>query len=433
MRKLKYLFIVLFLIVVMVALLACTTNDDEILPDKPQYQTILENTNSSQNKAIDTNATVKFVFYKPDGTPCRIAEKFSLNRSTNGQSQYLYVEAETAEISKYVQDLVGAIVALMQMSGNEKPLVAIQDYLFARKFIALKAGKHNDTVNAQAELVEKDMSPQFVFSDDGQEIVDFKAAWGAAKYSDFLDFQQTASIDYVKEFDVLSTVYDVMSLPFDWTRAVDSLDSNPVQFNNNKFIGYNLSLSSDEIKNFVKSQMQFYISEFLGDNKEDYDFVNGIYSRNIDTILNLFEIGDFKQLSYVDNNFRLIHTETSWQIIFKFDFQVFKDILIAEGVEKENVDQIIGMFELINSTFIGNSSKQAGHIEFGLLFDIKEDYSYDGVAINLQDSIFTDFAAEESGRYTIEYAYDEERESDRWIPVNVPSKLKELLDADSQS
>lgn len=431
MRKFKYLATVLFLIIVIFALLACNSNGDDILPDKPQYQTILQKTNESQNKAIDTNANVKFVFYKPDGTPCRIVENFFFNRSTDGHSHYLYAEAETTEISKYVQDLVSAIVALMQMSGNEKPLVAIQDYLFTRKYIALKAGKHNDTVNAQVELVEKDMSPQFVFSEDGQEIVDFKAAWGAAKYSDFLDFQQTASVDYVKEFDLLGTVYDVISIPFDWTKAVDSIDNKPVQFNNYEYMAYNLSFSDEEIKNFIKSQMQFYIAEFLGDNQEDYDFVNGLYSRNIDTIMSLFEIGNFKQLSYVDDDFRLVHTETSWQIVFKFDFQVFRNILLGEGVNQEDVDQIISIFDLINSTFIGNSSKQTGHIEFGLLFDIKEDYSYDSVVINLNDSIFTDFDAEESGRYTIEYVYDEEREADRWIPVNVPGALKILLDDES--
>lgn len=427
MKKLKFAFIVLLLVSIFSTLIGCTNEPDD-LPDKPNYQEVIANTNSSTNKEIVTNANVKFVFYKHDGTPCRISENFLLNRVNDGQSQYMYLEAETAEISKYVQDLVNTVVGLMQMSGNEQPLVALKDYLSARKYLTLRTGKHNDTVNAQVELVDVNSEPNFEFSDDGQEIVDFEAAWGAAKYSDFLRFQQTADVDYVKNFAVLDTLYKTISLPFDWSKAVDSLDSKPVQFGDAEFVCYDLTISSDEIKNFIKSQIQFYMSEFLVDDQENFDFMNGLYNRHVDTVLALFDIGEYKQRSYVDDNNRIVHNEVSWQITFKFDFEVLKNVLLAEGVEQTDVDQIIDMLELVNTTFISNSSKQSGLFEFGLLFEIVEDYSYDSAIIDLNDSIFTAFEVDEAGRYTIEYKYDEEKERDRWIPVNIPNKLKEMMD-----
>ena len=147
----------------------------------------------------------------------------------------------------------------------------------------------------------------------------------------------------------------------------------------------------------------------------------------------MFSIGDFNQLAYIDANNRLQHTETSWQVGLNLDFSVVKDILLSEGVSQEDVDQIISMFELINTTFIGNSTKQKGKFEFSLLFDIKEDYSYENISIDGNDSIFTDFDANEPGRYTIQYVYNEEKESKRWTPVNVPQKLQDMLEDDEQN
>lgn len=433
MKKSNLFLIILLIFSFSTSLFACTNNDQENYAEKEPYQVIIDNTNKASTISVDTKANIKFVFYKYDGTPCRITEDFNFNRLANEQYHYMCLEAQTSDISKYVQDLVNAVVSLMQMTGNEKPLVAMQDYLFGRKYIALKAGKYLDSVNAQVELVEQNKQPTFEFSDDGQELVDFEAAWGGAKYSEFLEFQNTAEVDFIKNFDVLGSMFDVFNLPFDWSKAVDAFDNKPVELNGNELTAYNLTLSNDEIRGFIKQQIQFYIFEFLKDNQEDLDFVNGIYNRNIDKILGMFSIGDFNQLAYIDANNRLQHTETSWQVGLNLDFSVVKDILLSEGVSQEDVDQIISMFELINTTFIGNSTKQKGKFEFSLLFDIKEDYSYENISIDGNDSIFTDFDANEPGRYTIQYVYNEEKESKRWTPVNVPQKLQDMLEDDEQN
>ena len=428
----KLFLIILLIFSVLTSLLACTNNEQDKYTEKESYQVIIDNTNNQPVKSVNTVTNVKFVFYKYDGTPCRITENINLNRIVDEQRQYIYLEAQTSEISKYVQDLVNAVVSFMQMSGNEKPLVAMQDYLFGRKFVALKAGKYLDTVNAQVELVEKAEMPTFNYSDDGQELVDFKAAWGAVKYSDFVEFQDTAEVEYIKDFDVLGNMFDVFTLPFDWSKSVDVFDNQPMEYNGVELTAYNLTLSSTEIINFIKKKAQFFISEFLKDNQEDFDFVNGIYNRNIDKLLGMFSIGHFNQLAYIDEANRLQHTETSWQIDLNLDISVIKDILLSEGVSQENVDQVIRMLDLLNSTFISNSTKQKGKFEFSLLFDIKEDYSYDNISIDTNDSIFTDFASNELGRYTIQYVYDEEKNSKRWIPFNIPQKLQEMLDDDKE-
>ena len=435
MAKLKIFVSLILCVLLFTFCVSCTPSygDEDDFIEKPIYEQVINTTNNIATKSIYSNTNLKFIFYKYDGTPCRINENILLNRMNDGVDQFISLNVHTTEISSYVQDLVNTFIDIMGMNGKEKPLVAIEDFLFGRKFIALQMGKYNDTVNAQIELVDNDSTPLFSYSDDGQEIVDFKGGWGAVKYSDFLNFQQSATIDYLKNFDLLNNIFNVWELPFNKTEAVDIADSKMVDYNSKSVYNYELTYNKDSIINMLKTQFEFYISESFKDNKEDYDYVKGYYDKYVNVLLGLFTIGDFKINVLVDENSRILHTDTSWNVKFEINISQIENIMQDEGFPEENITAVVSILNIVNSAFIGCSNKAKGNFEFGFELKHVEDYDYDNISLDKTSSVFTEYDENEPGRVTIEYIYDNEIERNRWEFVNIPSKVNELYNNDQEA
>ena len=94
---------------------SCTPSygDEDDFIEKPIYEQVINTTNNIATKSIYSNTNLKFIFYKYDGTPCRINENILLNRINDGVDQFISLNVHTTEISSYVQDLVNTFIGTL--------------------------------------------------------------------------------------------------------------------------------------------------------------------------------------------------------------------------------------------------------------------------------------------------------------------------------
>ena len=425
MNFLKKFVIFLLLASLIGCLFACNDNNDDENLTKEAFLTAVSNTENASIKAVDSKYDIKFIFYEANGTPCTVHERITLNRINDGQSLYLDGTVKTIELGSFISDTLNSFSGLMGELTAEPAFIAMINFMTGIDYVAFRASVHEQSANLQLERVAAAEQPVYNFSDDGKEFLDLKSGWFGASYSEFQTFQAESEYKVLREFDLFDTAMMLSLIPLDWTKAVDSADAQKVDYNGVQANQYRLAVNKDVIIPFVRSTIEQGMSELFGIDKEFYDEINGYYNRHADRVTSMFTVPDHTVVAYTDENNRLIHTESNWDLKFSININDMAEIMRAEGAKEEDITSLTSVLSVANTMFIGSSNQLKGQFEFGIKLTVTENYSYENVIIDKTSSIFTPYDADIPGRYTVGIVVDEENGGHKYVETNVPSAVAE--------